>query len=246
MKDMAEEFENKDLEEYLDRIGIPKNKTSLKEIVSTIAYSQEKRETIFIDQNGKEIDSKNIIKEDSYDKNFSFFKKGSLLTARSHYTQVLVSDSQGDIPKKSAKTEKDYVNYDLNHVESISLQCSQQITVLEEGFLKVADGSKEAYGLMDIIKKIHREKPTSTLTLRYIKCLTLGNKERWFDAEIEKPTKPLILYIFFNKDITKNFLTSLLFDSTLEVEQKEEDLYQLKEINYKDILCLYSTGFRFI
>jgi len=247
MKDMEEESNNKDLEEFLDKIGVPKNETSLKEIVCTITYNTDTRETIFVDQENKEIDFKSIVENDKYDNNFSFFKKGSLLTAKSHYSQVLNSNSQGNIPRGLT----DLVDADKGKVYNpiTSLRFNQQITVLEEGFIKILDdSSSQAESLFDSFKK---EKPkkkeiTKTIVLRYLKCLSMTTKSNWFDDETEMVTKPAILYIFFRKEVSRNFLISVLFDSKFEIEEKEEDAYLLNEIDYTKWICLTSTGFRYI
>lgn len=231
-------MEDFDLEKILDNMGVPKGLPSknIDNIEIDLKYKFNNKENLCLREK-KQIQIIKFNDELMIDSDIkmSFYPKGTLVKSKGSYKNVILADHNGEIPK-TRKT---------NDPALAPLCFEQQLIILEEGILTVGIKNQDLSSLdpLNIYKKTDgivavKLEPTQpnqkTTNLRYYKCLSFdGNHDNWLNGEVVVTSrKHLLLYVFTAADLTKNFISSFIFEEMINKEHADTEFYQLEKIDY--------------
>jgi hypothetical protein len=231
-------MEDFDLEKILDNMGVPKGVSSKNidniEIDLKYKYNIKQKLCLREDKQIQIIKFNDELMIDN-DTKMSFYPKGTLVKSKGSYKNVILANHNGEIPK-TRKT---------NDPALAPLCFEQQLVILEEGILTVGIRNQDLSSLdpLNIYRKtdgiaavklepFHPEQKTTNL--RYYKCLSFdGHHDNWLNSEnVVVSRKHLILYVFTAAELTKNFISTFIFEEMIDKEHADTELYQLEKIDY--------------
>jgi hypothetical protein len=235
------------LEKILDNMNVPKTKARQVDNVDlNLTYKYDKKTNTYlrssnaqqiIEYNEKEPLMDNITKT-------SFYPKGTLVKSKGIYNNVIMAAHDGEIPTVRKINDPSYT----------PLRFEQELMILDEGIITVGIKNESVFSLSTLVGKkptkpdladigisgIATERKNLTADLRYFKCLSYANSGMEFlvDGAHLGSRKHLLMYVITSTQISKNFVSTFIFDEMLERDNQQEGLYQIEKYDYSKNIFL--------